>query len=71
GEGRIGIWVCWGGVCLGVGTVLFRGSLYCLGFSHLGLWGCITPVGGVSFLVGWALLLIGAIRMKRKGASHE
>ncbi|MGK4864748.1 hypothetical protein ACSMCR_24590, partial [Salmonella enterica] len=27
--------------------------------------------GGVSFLVGWALFLIGAIRLKRKGASHE
>ncbi|ECW0350744.1 DUF423 domain-containing protein [Salmonella enterica subsp. enterica] len=56
---------------LALGTVLFSGSLYCLALSHLRLWAYITPVGGVSFLVGWALLLIGAIRMKRKGASHE
>ncbi|EJP6654246.1 hypothetical protein NCM69_002519 [Salmonella enterica] len=31
----------------------------------------ITDKAGKRFLVGWALLLIGAIRMKRKGASHE
>jgi uncharacterized membrane protein YgdD (TMEM256/DUF423 family) len=25
----------------------------------------------VSFLAGWALMLVGAIRLKRKGVSHE
>lgn len=68
---RISIWFYWSSVFLALGTVLFSGSLYCLALSHLRLWAYITPVGGVSFLVGWALLLIGAIRMKRKGASHE
>ena len=31
----------------------------------------VTPVGGVSFLAGWVLMLIGAIRLKRKGVVHE
>jgi uncharacterized membrane protein YgdD (TMEM256/DUF423 family) len=36
-----------------------------------------TPVGvryagwGVCFLAGWILMLIGAIRLKRKGVVHE
>ncbi|MFO0697892.1 MAG: DUF423 domain-containing protein [Nitrospira sp.] len=38
------------------GTVLFSGSLY--GVSLLGIrWlGAVTPVGGVLFIVGWAVL---------------
>lgn len=42
-----------------------------LALSHLRLWAFVTPVGGVSFLAGWALMLVGAIRLKRKGVSHE
>lgn len=38
-----------------VGTVLFSGSLYLLAFTGARWLGAITPVGGVSFLVGWAL----------------
>ncbi|MDO2331438.1 hypothetical protein Q2465_25125, partial [Escherichia coli] len=45
--------------------------LYCLALSHLRLWAFVTPVGGVSFLAGWVLMLIGAIRLKRKGVVHE
>ena len=39
--------------------------------SHLRLWAFVTPVGGVCFLAGWILMLIGAIRLKRKGVVHE
>ena len=46
-------------------------QLYCLALSHLRLWAFVTPVGGVSFLAGWVLMLIGAIRLKRKGVVHE
>ena len=45
--------------------------LYCLALSHLRLWAFVTPVGGVSFLAGWVLMFIGAIRLKRKGVVHE
>ena len=60
-----------GFIFVAFGTVLFSGSLYCLALSHLRLWAFVTPVGGVSFLAGWALMLVGAIRLKRKGVSHE
>ncbi|VVT45853.1 FIG00018398: hypothetical regulator [Kosakonia radicincitans] len=68
---RISIWFYWSSVFLALGTVLFSGSLYCLALSHLRLWAFVTPVGGVCFLIGWALMLIGAIRLKRRGVVHE
>nr|WP_105605194.1 DUF423 domain-containing protein [Cronobacter sakazakii] len=68
---RISIWFYWSSVFLALGTVLFSGSLYCLALSHLHLWAFVTPVGGVSFLAGWILMLIGAVRLKRKGSVHE
>jgi uncharacterized membrane protein YgdD (TMEM256/DUF423 family) len=40
-----------------VGTVIFSGSLYVLVLSNVGIFGAITPVGGVLQLVGWALLI--------------
>ena len=51
-----------------VGIMLFSGSLYLLSTSKLtglsaSFLGPITPIGGLSFLVGWALLLFG---FKRK-----
>ena len=68
---RISIWFYWSSVFMALGTVLFSGSLYCLALSHLRLWAFVTPVGGVSFLAGWVLMFIGAIRLKRKGVVHE
>ncbi|MDF1852045.1 MAG: DUF423 domain-containing protein [Verrucomicrobiales bacterium] len=40
--------------CFLVGILLFSGSLYALALSDIGKLGAITPLGGVSFLVGWA-----------------
>lgn len=39
-----------------VGSVIFSGSLYVLVLSGQRWWGAITPVGGVAFLLGWALV---------------
>jgi len=50
------------GWCLLVGILLFSGSLYALALSGIRPLGAITPFGGVSFLVGWALLAIGVLR---------
>jgi uncharacterized membrane protein YgdD (TMEM256/DUF423 family) len=38
------------------GIVLFSGSLYALALTGVRSLGAITPLGGVCFLLGWALL---------------
>ena len=43
-----------------VGLIVFSGSLYLLVFTGIKLFGALTPLGGVSFLIGWACLLIVA-----------
>jgi uncharacterized membrane protein YgdD (TMEM256/DUF423 family) len=45
-----------------VGIVLFSGSLYLLALTNLHWLGAVTPMGGVSFIVGWTCLLISAGR---------
>ncbi len=45
------------------GVVLFSGSLYVLSLSGVGVLGAITPVGGLLFLIGWACLLLFALRI--------
>ncbi|MEO8926443.1 MAG: DUF423 domain-containing protein [Caulobacteraceae bacterium] len=42
------------------GTVLFSGSLYALAFGAPGWVGAATPLGGVMFLLGWAVLVWAA-----------
>jgi uncharacterized membrane protein YgdD (TMEM256/DUF423 family) len=44
------------------GIVVFSGSLYILSLSGVRWLGAITPIGGVAFLVGWALLAVAAWR---------
>lgn len=68
---RANLWFYWSGALLAFGIVLFSGSLYCLALSHLKVWVYITPVGGTCFLIGWALMLIGALRLRKKAARHE
>jgi len=50
------------GACFAVGTVLFSGSLYALALSGVRTFGAITPLGGVCFMAGWALLGVAALR---------
>ena len=42
------------------GTLLFSGSLYLLTLTGAPWWGAVTPLGGVSFLAGWATLGVAA-----------
>jgi uncharacterized membrane protein YgdD (TMEM256/DUF423 family) len=39
-----------------VGTVLFSGSLYAMALGGPRLLGAVTPLGGLSFMVGWAVM---------------
>lgn len=50
------------GVCFVAGIVLFSGSLYALTLTDVRALGAITPIGGVLFLAGWALLLYAVVR---------
>jgi uncharacterized membrane protein YgdD (TMEM256/DUF423 family) len=38
------------------GIVLFSGSLYALALTGVRGLGAVTPIGGVAFLAGWAVL---------------
>lgn len=40
------------------GILVFSGSLYLLAITNLKWLGAITPIGGLLFLAGWALLII-------------
>lgn len=43
-----------------IGIVVFSGSLYLLALTNATWLGAITPIGGVSFLVGWLWLIVSA-----------
>ncbi len=46
-----------------IGIILFSGSLYGLSLTGIKAFGPITPLGGLSFLVGWTLLAIAAFKL--------
>jgi len=50
------------------GIVLFSGSLYALALTGIRVLGAITPLGGVCFLTGWALLVFRAATAKEPTA---
>ena len=39
------------------GIVIFSGSLYLLSITGIRWFGAITPIGGLAFLLGWAILV--------------
>ena len=43
------------------GIVFFSGSLYLLALTGTTIFGAITPIGGLLFLIGWACLAVAAI----------
>ena len=44
------------GIVMFVGIVLFSGSLYILTLTGTRWLGAITPIGGVAFLLAWAMV---------------
>ena len=57
--------LAWAGWLMLVGIVMFSGSLYALTLTGMRSLGMITPLGGVSFIVAWALLARAAWRSVR------
>ena len=49
---------------IGVGVLIFSGSLYTLALTGVGVWGAVTPLGGASLIAGWVSLLIGLRRRR-------
>ena len=50
------------GICFALGVLIFSGSLYTLALSGQRWLGAITPIGGLLFLAGWALLFWAALK---------
>ena len=44
------------GTVMLIGIVIFSGSLYALALSGWRMLGAITPIGGVAFLLAWAMV---------------
>lgn len=61
----------WAGYCFIIGIFLFSGSLYLITFlkiqnsTAVRFVGPVTPLGGLFFIAGWMLFLIGAINSKK------
>lgn len=47
------------------GILLFSGSLYLLVLTDLRWIGPITPIGGLCFMVGWALVITSGLRRNK------
>ncbi|MES2465112.1 MAG: DUF423 domain-containing protein [Armatimonadota bacterium] len=62
--------ITWVGRLFTTGILIFGGSLYAMALTSLSVsgpvtkLGAITPLGGVCFLTGWALLAVAAAREK-------
>ena len=57
-----GSMINWSGWLMLIGILLFSGSLYILAVSGIKVLGAITPLGGVSFLVAWVLMIIATYK---------
>lgn len=54
------------GTFFAIGTLLFSGSLYILALTGVRAWGAVTPLGGLSYLLAWSLLVWSVSRAQSK-----
>ncbi len=52
----------WSGVCFTLGILLFSGSLYVLALSGIRVFGMVTPLGGLLFIVAWFLMWLAVVK---------
>jgi uncharacterized membrane protein YgdD (TMEM256/DUF423 family) len=45
-----------------LGIFFFSGSLFVLSFADIGALHAITPLGGLLFIAGWIMLLLGVMK---------
>ncbi|WP_084400033.1 DUF423 domain-containing protein [Henriciella aquimarina] len=60
-SGKTGLFAT-GGWAMGLGAIIFSGTLYAMAFGGPRWFGAITPIGGVALLIGWALLAFAALK---------
>lgn len=60
----VNVWLQASGWLFLAGILLFSGSLYVLALGGPKLFGPITPLGGLLFLLGWLSLLIATFHLK-------
>jgi uncharacterized membrane protein YgdD (TMEM256/DUF423 family) len=49
-------------LCFVGGNIFFSGSLFALGLTGIKILGAITPIGGLLFICGWAILIVNILR---------
>jgi len=47
-----------------IGIILFSCSLFAYSITQIKVLTFITPLGGISFLIGWLLIILNGIKMK-------
>jgi uncharacterized membrane protein YgdD (TMEM256/DUF423 family) len=45
-----------------IGILFFSGSLYVLSLTGKTILGAVTPIGGLFFILGWTLLVLGVYK---------
>ena len=55
-------WLQAAAIALLMGVLLFSGLLYLLVLTERPVLGAFVPIGGVSMMVGWALLAVGTLK---------
>lgn len=63
------IWLTRSAIAMLTGIAIFSGSLYLLAVSGVRWLGAITPIGGLAFLLAWAMLAWAAYRDMKSGAT--
>jgi uncharacterized membrane protein YgdD (TMEM256/DUF423 family) len=66
-EARLGRWLGWARAAFLTGVILFSFSLYALVLLDQSVFARVTPVGGLSLMVGWMLLGISAWHSRDTG----
>lgn len=51
-------YLTWAAICFGIGIIFFSGSLYLLALTEKKIFGPITPLGGLFFILGWVLFVL-------------
>lgn len=55
-------WLEWSAIAWMAGVILFSGSIFMLVLGGPRWLGPVTPVGGLALMVGWLMLIVGALR---------